>query len=307
MVQGAWGTSSTVRGRPMGRTRTVTTGTTHMVLDEEEDAGTSCHPPKIRYVPSHVEFRNVSHSIPPPSRWQQWFTLTRSRTWALHQVSLSLNDGALVLLTGASASGKSTLLRLLAAEEAPTLGTVVMAASPSNATTAEQNLPLARPVLLDVHLSPYGGLRYESRQTLQMILQHDLPTGFRNPVGIAVLHDLLTASDLAARVNHTPTQLTPSEWHMFVVVRAALASMLAPPPGLRTPPDAVPGPILGLDEAWDRETPVVLHALYHRLQRLLSQTGGIAILATHVPARFPAGAPRGTLCRGAWLRPPPPE
>jgi energy-coupling factor transporter ATP-binding protein EcfA2 len=299
----------------IGKTKVAATMSNHLSMTlQDANSKFSTSIPKIHYIPSYLEFHNVSHSNPPPPLVQQLFTFTRSRTWALQQISLSLNvaEGPpVVLLTGQSASGKSTLLNLIEQKEPPTLGTVVIA-SQSDSTSAQ---PVSKPILLDVDLSPYGGLRYESRKPLQMILQNDLQT-LRNQYGpnnssmlsiIAVLQqqvldDLLVVTDLAACVDNTPAQLSPSVWHIFVVVRAVLASMLARPP-LPTNDMCyhVPGPILCIDEAWDREAPVVLHAMYHRLQRLFTKTGGIGIIATHVPDRFPTGAKRWTLCRGALL------
>lgn len=300
-----WSISSSSRLQT-GRMRLVAPHNHHSTEspgDANDVSSTSI--PTIQYVPSLLEFQNVSHSNPPPALVQQLFTFTRSRTWALDQVTLSLStDRPLVLLTGQSASGKSTLLRLIEQKESPTQGTVVVASG------SDISFSSAKPILLDVDLSPFGhdGLRYESRKTLQIILQIDLQE-MRNQQGQRsatmastvfqrVLEDLLAAADLLACTTKTPSQLSPSEWHMFVIVRAALFSMLAH----STSGTMVPGPILCIDEAWDRETPVVLQATYLRLQRLLSQTGGIGIIATHVPERFPSGAQRWTLCRGALLR-----
>lgn len=51
------------------------------------------------------------------------------RAWALRRVSFELNEGELLLVTGANGSGKTTLLRLIAGLASPTHGSLTVGAT----------------------------------------------------------------------------------------------------------------------------------------------------------------------------------
>lgn len=86
----------------------------------------------------------------------------RRDPWVLHDVDLTLPDGALVRVTGRNGAGKSTLLRLLAGVAAPARGTIDGA--PDVVAYAPEVFPRGQPFTVRGYLRHMARLRGLGRQ-----------------------------------------------------------------------------------------------------------------------------------------------
>jgi putative ABC transport system ATP-binding protein len=136
---------------------------------------------------------------------------------ALRGVSLSVEPGDFVVITGPSGSGKSTLLHIMAGLDRPTSGEVLLGGSPLS-TMSDDDLTLRR------------------RRQIGFIFQffHLLPTlSAVDNVGLPLLLDglpteriraeatvALEAVGLAHRANHRPREMSGGEQQRVAIARA---------------------------------------------------------------------------------------
>ncbi len=313
----------------------------------------------IQYVPSMIVFQNVSHCYPrhnnnPNQIIRQLFSSIPDRLYALQQVSFTISSssllsvqygippvpldnhhrnyhGGFVLLTGASSSGKSTMLQLIAhcsnSSTAPTHGTVTVRTKAQN---IDDHHLVARPILLDtISISQYR-LPYETRRTISDVLNGDImslmsPTDpAKNepsrsttllPLMRAVVTDLVVRVELFPTITEpgqctalmetmSPSQLSTSQQYKLGMIRACLYSSGSVRIENRPNDDnrfVLPGPILLLDECLDKETTATIRGIQSILIKLCTQMGAIVIVTTHVPQRWNTSPCVMTLCRGEIL------
>ena len=181
----------------------------------------------------------------------------------LDHVTLDVDTGEFVAITGPSGSGKSTLLGLLAGLDHPTSGAITVA-----------DVPLAR-------LSEDALARFR-RRTIGYVFQsyHLIPTltaaenvavpleldGARDPFARA--RERLGDVGLAERAQHYPVQLSGGEQQRVALARAVA---LAPPLLLADEPTG------NLDSATGEQ----IIALLLRLRR---ERGSTLVMVTHDPA-----------------------
>ncbi|GGJ19785.1 ABC transporter ATP-binding protein [Deinococcus roseus] len=141
---------------------------------------------------------------------------TFGNTEVLKGVSLQLNPGEVVALTGPSGSGKSTLLHLLAGLERPTLGKVMWGTAQ---VSTLKGTPLDR--LRNQHI----GLVFQQHYLLSdLTVLHNALV----PSWIQAKHEQQEALELLARVGlshrlqHYPSQLSGGERQRVALVRAVL-------------------------------------------------------------------------------------
>jgi putative ABC transport system ATP-binding protein len=150
------------------------------------------------------------------------FTAGGHQVTALDDLSLVLEAGRSLAITGPSGSGKSTLLGLLAGLDRPDGGRVVV-----------EGRDLAS--LDDAELSAFRGRRmgflFQSYRLLATLSAEDnvrLPLDLAGVAGAgSIARDWLDRVGLSARRNHRPAQLSGGEQQ-----RVALARALAPRPAL---------------------------------------------------------------------------
>ena len=134
---------------------------------------------------------------------------------ALHDVSLHLEPGELVLLTGPSGSGKSTLLNLIAGFDRPDAGRIVVGGEPvaSLPDPARFRREVVGFVFQLHHLIP--GLTAEENVEIPLI-----PTIRRRAERLARARAALHEVALDERLAHLPAELSGGERQRVALARA---------------------------------------------------------------------------------------
>jgi len=136
---------------------------------------------------------------------------------ALHDVSLTVEEGGMVAVMGPSGSGKSTLLTIAGTLEDPTSGTVLINGQPVNAMSRNAKARLRRRtigyVFQDFNLLP--GLT--AAENVALPLELDGVSGRR--ARIAALRGL-DRLGLKERASHYPDQLSGGERQRVAIARA---------------------------------------------------------------------------------------
>lgn len=184
-----------------------------------------------------------------------------SETLALRGVSLCLETGEIVAVTGPSGSGKSTLLACLAGLDEPDGGTITVAGRRLN-RRPEAERAMLRAAHIGVLLQSgnlFDHLTVENHLRLQMQLAHAV-----DPRRITALLDQV---GLGSRRRARPSQLSGGE-----AARAGLATALAAAPAVLLADE----PTGEVDAATETQVLALLAAFRDR--------GGAALIATHSPA-----------------------
>jgi len=101
-------------------------------------------------LPSRVNVEEVSKQYPLTIQ-RRFFSSVPYRDYAVCNVSLGLSSQYMDLITGASSSGKSCLLKMIAGLESPTAGSIRIESSAGDDSTITTGAvaPIAKPVYLD--------------------------------------------------------------------------------------------------------------------------------------------------------------
>ncbi len=124
------------------------------------------------WVPSHIQLTQVWLSY-PETLWRRLFSSVPRRPYALANVTLNIQGGQLLIIQGASSSGKSTLLRLVAGDEQPVQGSVIISASSDNIEAAN----VAKPISLGQKEFPFSSYYDDGnsmKEMLDQIIDHKL-------------------------------------------------------------------------------------------------------------------------------------
>lgn len=134
---------------------------------------------------------------------------------ALKEVSVTLNSGEFVAITGHSGSGKTTLLQLLGCMDTATSGSIRIAGQETNGLSDSE---------LSAFRSKSVGFIFQQfllLPTLTALENVELPNFFAkagNTDGQA--KELLEMVGLGARMNHYPTELSGGEMQRVAIARA---------------------------------------------------------------------------------------
>ena len=156
---------------------------------------------------SMLELREVSKSYGQGS----------AEVHALHEVSLTAGEGAMVAVMGPSGSGKSTLLTIAGTLEDPTSGEVLIAGQPVSSLSRNAKARLRRRVIgyvfQDFNLLP--GLTAAENVSLPLELD-GLSARKARVAGLRALDRL----GLGERAGHYPDQLSGGERQRVAIARA---------------------------------------------------------------------------------------
>ena len=147
------------------------------------------------------------------------YSLGSAEVIGIHEVTLKIPRGELVVLKGNSGSGKSTLLALLGGLDQPTRGRLIVAG---------QNLQDATPSQLNLYRRNTVGMVFQSFNllpTLTVIENVCLPALLAGKAYAHARNGALEWLDwlgLANRVNHYPSQLSGGEMQRAALVRALI-------------------------------------------------------------------------------------
>jgi putative ABC transport system ATP-binding protein len=156
---------------------------------------------------SMVELRQVSKSYGEGS----------AEVHALHEVSLTADEGAMVAVMGPSGSGKSTLLTIAGTLEEPTSGEVLIAGQPVSRLSRGAKAQLRRRVIgyvfQDFNLLP--GLTAAENVSLPL----ELDGVYGRKARVAALK-ALERLGLSERAAHYPDQMSGGERQRVAIARA---------------------------------------------------------------------------------------
>ncbi len=141
-----------------------------------------------------------------------------SRVKALDGVSLSVEQGEIAVVLGASGAGKTTLLNLIAGLEKPTEGQVrVLGTDLANAS--EGFLSEFRSTNIGFIFQSYNLLStLTAQENVELMMELAGSQDFDKNEKLAA--DLVTMVGLAGRANHLPAQLSGGEQQRIAVARA---------------------------------------------------------------------------------------
>ena len=235
----------------------------------------------------------------PVTLLDKLFSSVPKRERAINNISIEFghcdhdgqeNQEGLTLVVGRSASGKSTLLRILAQWEEPTSGTLVI--NGQNCFSKDDDNPnrinIPKPIIIDSKPDCYDSKSSVYQRLLETIpdtaLVSDDNTRIRKDTIVVEFAQIMgfTTEQLHELC---PSDLTPSQQYLFGLTQGCLQSSLERMKIYGKHNDKqylVPGPILLLDELLDKETSGVAQRVGMGLQNL-TRHGGIVIAATHRP------------------------
>lgn len=225
------------------------------------------------------------------------------REYALKDVNLKFgeNDDGVVLLIGRSASGKSTILRLIAGLELPTSGCVsINGRTISKLTNVASRMPswikigqledVVRPHPVIITGKPDFD---DSLQVIERIIGMGRDAlhkhGKENSAQLEVLAwDFVNLLGLDERCSLLPSELSPSEQYLFSIACGCMVSV-APAISGRQEDDNNDGvisyPIILLDELFDTEMASTVERCNKGMTNLIN-CGAVIISATHRPHYF---------------------
>jgi len=223
---------------------------------------------------------------------QRLFSSVPRRKFALNSIDLKLNQPQIMLLTGDSSAGKSTLLNVVAGLERPTHGCL-------EAIAGKEDTPIGRAMDLSPHALLLDAARdipkydyYSASTTTASDLVAKMLTKERRPTSSS--ETLKTWESLAEKLisifvpngeNGAVVSSSQSQMYRTRLLEAAFESMVTNSACQNTT-TYVPCPLILLDEWLDRETATVIQAVQTSLEELAVETGAIVLVVTHKPERW---------------------
>ncbi|MBI5947342.1 MAG: ABC transporter ATP-binding protein [Chloroflexi bacterium] len=149
------------------------------------------------------------------------FKLGAEEVWAVRDVTIAVQPGEFLALTGRSGSGKTTLLNLIAGLDRPTEGQILIDGARVD-TMGEGDLNKLRRTKLGFIFQSFGLLPLLSAQE-----NVELPlriAGFRNAERSRRAREALSLVGLGRRAHHRPYELSGGEQQRVAIARAMATS-----------------------------------------------------------------------------------
>lgn len=175
----------------------------------------------------NIEFENVTPRSPAPAvqrppavacrHLTKVYAASSGRVLAVRGIDLEVEGGMTTAIIGPSGSGKSSLLRMLAALEPPTAGSVEIAGTDLFSLSVKERAKRRGTLLTHVYQRPADNLiaHLTARQQLARLIA-DTDTG-------ATVADTLANLGLAHRADHRPIEMSSGEQQRLALARAAVA------------------------------------------------------------------------------------
>lgn len=151
------------------------------------------------------------------------YVTTSGRVLAVRGIDLEVEGGVTTAIVGPSGSGKSSLLRMLAALEPPTAGSVEIAGTDLFALSARDRAHRRGALLTHVYQRPTDNLisHLTARQQLRRLLDERERSGLDHDAD--TIADTLATLGLAHRIDHRPIEMSSGEQQRLALARAAVA------------------------------------------------------------------------------------
>ncbi len=206
----------------------------------------------------------------------------------LHQTSLTIEPGSIVLCTGPTGAGKTTLLRLLYADLVPTTGSVLIDGAQTSAMSPAQR----RAMRLQQGIVQQNCLLVSDYTVFENVLMPYAVRGVSKDEAHRACLDLLADLNISYVRNKYPHQLSGGERHLVALARA-----------LSSKPDVLIAdePTGTLDDATSAQVANMLHTRHH--------AGMTMVISTH-SQNFVNAFPTATVCSvidGTVRMTPPPQ
>jgi putative ABC transport system ATP-binding protein len=139
--------------------------------------------------------------------------------YALKNVSLKINQGEFMSITGPSGSGKSTLMHIIGLLDNPTSGEILLNGK-NIAGLKESQLAQIRNVTLGFVFQQFNLLSKTSalENVILPLLYSDVPKKLRHQMGM----DMLVKVGLADKFQNTPAQLSGGQQQRVAIARALI-------------------------------------------------------------------------------------
>lgn len=216
-----------------------------------------------------IEFEDVSPRHPAPLQQRppalacrhltKVYQVSSGRVLAVRGIDLEIESGMITAIIGPSGSGKSSLLRMLAALEPPTAGSVEIAGTDLFTLSVKDRAKRRGALLTHVYQRPADNLigHLSARQQLARLITSNNSTG-------ETIADTLASLGLSHRIDHRPIEMSSGEQQRLALARAAVAGhrlVIADEPTAQLDPDNT-------------------HAVIETMKHLASR-GVTVIVATH--------------------------
>jgi len=247
-------------------------------------------------VPSCIQCEALTQSY-PVTLFNKLFSSVPKRAFAIQDVSLTFGDAKdgdnnFNLLVGRSASGKTTILRILSGEEEPASGNVLLNRSQLFPSMKRSN-GLPKPIMLDTKPDCYDDRFTVLERIKEAAGKHLSSAEIDSSKFIEGLaKEFASTLNLSSeQTNGYPSALSPSGQYVFGIACACMQSSCASIHSIGEDVVEVPCPILLLDELLDSETSGVASKVGEALHSL-TKRGAIVLAATHRPEYLKSSADR---------------